>query len=273
MSFERDAARRRLAKLAEPYARPRPLWWRPVPAELDQAIAADRDLRDAARRARAYLVDDVARHVGKLVLPSDLARYTAALLDAPRERFVRPEDIASSADDAPLPLDEDILATVSAPHAYLLTFGLLGLAAGDHLIELGTGTGYGASLASHVVGERGAVTSIEIDPALHARASRVLAAPDAHGAGPVTLIAGDARALAPGVIASARAPGTLRVAVTYALPDPPEDLIRLLPEGGRLCAPVGPMGGWEQSLVLWSREAGVLERSEHGTVRYVAERR
>ena len=131
------------------------------------------------------------------------------------------------ADDAPSPLDWQGLATVSAPHAYLLSYGLLGLGEGDHLLELGSGTGYGAALASRVVGPGGRVTSIEIDPDLHARAARLLAEPDARGPAPVTLLLGDARSLAPGWMALAG--WAIRVVVTYAVSAPPDALVALLP--------------------------------------------
>jgi protein-L-isoaspartate(D-aspartate) O-methyltransferase len=188
----------------------------------------------------------------------------------PRERFVLPEEIAFSADDMPSPLDRAGLATVSAPHAYVLTYGLLGLGEGDHLLELGSGTGYGAALASYLVGASGLVTSIEIDPVLHARAVRLLAHLDARGPAPVILLPGDARARAPGLMSSG-AGRPLRVAVTYALPEDPLPLLDLLPEGGRLVAPV-VSGEEEQILVRWAREGGLLHRTTHGAVRYVSER-
>ena len=42
-------------------------------------------------------------------------RHLRALLEVPREHFVRAEDIERSADDTPLPLDSTGLATISAP--------------------------------------------------------------------------------------------------------------------------------------------------------------
>ena len=68
------------------------------------------------------------------------AHRRGATSTVPRERFVLPEDIAASAADAPCAARLRAgLATVSAPHAYVLTYGLLGLAEGDHLLELGIG--------------------------------------------------------------------------------------------------------------------------------------
>jgi protein-L-isoaspartate O-methyltransferase len=61
------------------------------------------------------------------------------------------------------------------------------------------------------------------------------------------------------------------VAITYAIETPPAEMLAVLPEGGRLVAPVGSEEG--QNLVRWSREGGALQQSVHGAVRYVAERR
>jgi protein-L-isoaspartate(D-aspartate) O-methyltransferase len=263
-----ELARRELAAAAEPWEAARPDPWAPVPPELDRAIAADRRLAAAGRRARADLIRVAGRRLGDLIPPEVVSRYAGALADVPRERFVLPEQIASSAEDEPSPLDRWGLATVSAPHSYILTYGLCGLDAGDHLIELGSGTGYGAALASRVVGPRGRISSIEIDPDLHARAVRLLSDPEVAGPAPITLLSGDARTLAPSLFASRDLP--LRVVVTYALPAPPEPLIALLPEGGALVAPVGDEG--EQVLTRWIREGGTLSRSTHGLVRYVPER-
>lgn len=262
-----------LAALAQRWGRMRADRWAPVPAELDRAIAADAPLAEAARWARRPLVQTVARRLDDLIPVEPGSAFTEALLRVPRERFVLPEDMAYSADDMPLPLDRAGLATVSAPHAYLLTYNLLGLAEGDHLIELGSGTGYGAALASFIVGVGGRVTSVEIDPALHERAARLLAEPDAHGPAPITLLPGDAHLLGPDLVAHASpAQGPVRMAITYAIPRAPEEMLARLPEGGRLVAPVGPSEDG-QNLVRWCREGGALHRSVHGAVRYVAERR
>ena len=261
-----------LATIAARYARAPGERWAPVPEALDHAIAADAELAEACVWARRNLLAEASRRLGGLVGREVLARYAAALLAVPRERFVLPDDLAISADDAPAPLDAEGLSTVSAPHAYLLSYGLLGLGEGDHLVELGTGTGYGAALASHIVGPEGRVTSIEIDPELQARAARLLAEPHARGPAPMTLLCGDARELAPGVLAAAPRDALVEVTVTYALAEAPDWLLAALPDGARLVAPVG-RSEEDQILVRWSRDRGTTRRSVHGSVRYVAERR
>lgn len=274
-----------LVALAAKYGDRRADRWAPVPEELDRAIAEDAALAEAGRLARAPLAAHLAR---RFELP---APYLDAIVRAPRERFVLPEDIAASADDTPLPLDREGQATVSAPHAYLLTYDLLRLGPGDHLLELGTGTGYGAALARLILGPAGRIVSVEIDPALYERAARLLGAtaasePDlparscsragpseAEGLAGITLLCGDGRAIAERVLSSRRAAPEARpwkVAVTYALSEPPAALERELVEGDVLVAPVGALD--RQEIMRIERRGGALHREAHGAVRYVAER-
>ena len=102
------------------------------------------------------------------------AEHLRALELVPRDRFVRIDDLEHAEVDAPLPLDDSGHATISAPHAYLLSYRLLDLRAGDRLLELGSGSGYGAALGAQIVGPSGRVVTIEIDAALAARARDLL---------------------------------------------------------------------------------------------------
>ncbi|MDP9033948.1 MAG: hypothetical protein M3O50_04015 [Myxococcota bacterium] len=219
------------------------------------ASAVSQELREVARGCRLPLVDAIERQLG----PFD-PRHLEALLDVPRERFVRAEDIERSADDAPLPLDDEGFATISAPHAYLLSFRLLELALGDELVELGAGSGYGAALAAFIVGPKGRVITFEIDAVLASAAGRALA-----GEPTVTIVHGDAMASA-GAWRTAK-----KVVVTFAIESVPRSWLDALPEGGRLVAPVGAKEH-EQQLVLVQRQAGRIVESVHGTVRYVQNR-
>jgi protein-L-isoaspartate(D-aspartate) O-methyltransferase len=216
-------------------------------------VVRAQELREVARGCRLGLVESVAQHLG----PFD-DRYLAGLLEVPRERFVRRGDVPRSADDTPLPLDAAGLATISAPHAYLLSFRLVELAPGDSLVELGTGSGYGAALAAFVVGAEGRVLTFEIDPELAAWATDTLAPyPN------VTVGLGDA------VTNAQRWEGASKVVVTFAIDRWPDAWLDALPEGGTIVAPVG---GAEQRLVRTVRRRGRIIHTEHGAVRYVRNR-
>ena len=186
--------------------------------------------------------------------------HLRAICDVERDRFVRDEDRERAELDMPLPLDDSEEATISAPHAYLLSYRLLNLSSGDHLLELGSGSGYGAALASEIVGMTGRVVTIEIDQALATRARDLLAGRDN-----VRTLAGDAIEAAP-LLAESR-----KVVCAFALAQLPERWKQALQPGAVLVAPVGPQD--RQQLVRVTRDAGgALATSHHGAVRYVPNR-
>jgi len=227
--------------------------WRRAPGRPDALLA--QELREVARGCRLRLVDSVARQLGPFP-----ELHQRALLEVPRERFVRPEDIDRSAQDIPLPLDDEGLATISAPHAYLLSFRLLELAPGDSLVELGTGSGYGAALAAFIVGPEGRVVTVEIDPVLFAWARGILS--DQRN---VDVLLEDA------VASAARWGDAKKIVVTFAVEELPRAWLAALPEGGAMVAPVGPRDQ-DQRLVLATRRRGRIVHTEHGVVRYVRNR-
>jgi protein-L-isoaspartate(D-aspartate) O-methyltransferase len=251
------AFRRKMAELLPAQRRE---WLVSLAQKLEQGTGRDdpllmQELREVARGCRLALVDAVARQLG----PFD-ERQLMALLEVPRERFVRIEDVERSAEDIPLALDPAGLATISAPHAYLLSYRLLRLAPGDHLVELGTGSGYGAALAAFIVGSAGKVVTIEIDPDLAAWARRTLSdEPN------VQVVEGDA-------IESAQQWGDAhKVAITFAVERLPAAWLEALPEGGLLVAPVGALDR-DQRLVLVTKRQGRIAETDHGAVRYVKNR-
>ncbi len=184
------------------------------PAAQRRALLVDHDLAAAARAAREQSA------------PSSPLRD--AIVKVPRERFVREEDIAYSADDRALPLGDG--ATISALHAYLTSFTALELAPGDDLVELGGGSGYGAAVAAEIVGPHGSVRTFEIDEALATLAGELLEPwPNARA------IHGDAHALG--------WRGAKKVSVAFAVEAIPPAWIDALAVGGSLVAPVvGPTG-------------------------------
>lgn len=213
----------------------------PIPVEADVDFAA------FSRGARAK----VLREAG-IDLDDDVGR---AVRDVPRERFVPLEVLTEAHRDRALALDESGKATISAMHAYVASFRALGLGEGDALVDLGGGTGYGAAVAAQVVGERGAVTTIEIDPALSARAAATLAE---HAN--VRVIAGDAHD-------TSLWRGATKVTVGFDAGAVPPAWIEALAPGGRL---VVPCAG--ELVVIDKRDDGAVLRRSLGRVVYVADR-
>jgi protein-L-isoaspartate(D-aspartate) O-methyltransferase len=186
---------------------------------------------------RREIIDDVAR-VARLD-PAD--PILAAILETPRERFVPLDEIAASVRDEPVVLDASGLATISAMHAYARSFSLLQVTAGDRVLDLGAGTGYGTTLLSRLVGETGAVVGLELDAALVQRGAPEVAelTPNA------TYGQGDA--LDPKTWPASAATCT-KVTVGFAVPALPDAWLTALPEGTRIVAPVGE--GDTQRLVV-----------------------
>lgn len=250
------AFRQKMASLAQSERR---LWLASLAARLRQEPppAGDifwQELREVARGCRLSLSESIRAEHGDDVDPA----HALALLEVPRERFVRPEDIDRSSDDTPLPLDDEGHSTISAPHAYALMYRVLALSKGDSFVELGTGTGYGAALAAFITGCE--VRTFEIDPDLCARAVAALS-----GVHLVTVVCADA-------ISSSRTWGSARkVCATFAVDRIPRPWLDALPEGGRLVAPVGS-DRLTQRMMLFERIGGRIVRSDHGAVRYVRNR-
>jgi protein-L-isoaspartate(D-aspartate) O-methyltransferase len=221
-----------------------------------QSALLAQELREVARGCRLPLVEAVQKNLG----PFD-PLHLRALLEVPREGFVRNDDVERSAEDTPLPLDDAGLSTISAPHAYLLSFRLLELAPGDSLVELGTGSGYGAALAAFIVAPKGRVVTFEIDADLAGWAERTLAdQPN------VRVVQGDA------VASASRWGDATKVVATFAVESLPDGWIAALPRGASLVAPVGARDR-DQRLVLVRRDpGGRVVQTEHGTVRYVRNR-
>jgi protein-L-isoaspartate(D-aspartate) O-methyltransferase len=176
-------------------------------------------------------------------LRSELIR--AAMLKVPREDFIPPLYRDYAYLEVPLPLPGES-ATISCPHSYPLFYEALELDEGHRFLEVGLGSGYGAALAREIVGDRGLVVSLEIDPVTFSFARRNL---EEAGYRDIELVNGDG-----GLGWSQRAPYD-RICVTAACPEVPPPLKEELAPGGRLAAPVMTAEG--QDLVL-------LERGDEG---------
>ena len=205
--------------------------------------------------------DAMLARIGERIGPVRAA-YRDALLQVDRARYVRAVDRAAAWVDEPLPLDTphgSAVATISAPHVYALGFDALDLVAGDRLLELGSGSGYGAALAAHVVGPQGLVTTVEVDPSFVALTARLDAAL------PNVRVVHDDGLQRPDLVAAHD-----KCWLTFSVDALPEALTAAIPEGGVLVAPVGP--GVDQRFVRVRRRDGRLHVDDLGAVRFVRAR-
>ncbi len=185
------------------------------------------------------------------------SRIKQALLSVRREEFI-PEEYRDYAYlEVPLPLPGK-LATISCPHSYPLFYEPLGLDLGHRFLEVGVGSGYGAALAREVVGDKGLVVSMEIDPLTYAYAKGTLARAGYHD---VLLIQGDG-----GQGYEPLSPYD-RIAITAACTEIPPPLIEQLAIGGKLISPVIEQG--VQTLTLIEKEAAGVNRIRICEVLYV----
>jgi protein-L-isoaspartate(D-aspartate) O-methyltransferase len=181
-----------------------------------------------------------------------------ALLKVRREQFIPPEYRDHAYEEIPLPLPGSH-ATISCPHSYPLFYEPLGLDDGQRFLEVGTGSGYGAAVAREVVGPRGSVVTLEIDPVTHEFARRNLARA---GYRDVVLVLGD------GGLGYPPAAPYDRIAVTAACDPVPPPLFEQLKPDGRLIAPV--QAGAVQWLALFEKHDCGLARRELCEVLYMA---
>jgi protein-L-isoaspartate(D-aspartate) O-methyltransferase len=131
--------------------------------------------QDESRMYRRALVETLRRE-GHLSSP----RVTAALLSVPRELFVPGlplEEVYRPSDAIVIKrVDGVSVSSVSAPEVIALMLEQLNPQPGDHILEIGAGSGYNAALLAHLVGETGKVVSLDIDEDLVADARDHLAA-------------------------------------------------------------------------------------------------
>jgi protein-L-isoaspartate(D-aspartate) O-methyltransferase len=156
-------------------------------------------------------------------------RVLTAMRCVPRERFV-PRHVADAAyQDTPLPIG--LGQTISAP--LIVAFSAAALQAGPdaHVLEIGTGSGYGAAVLSRC---HRSVVTIERHAELADRARAALAAT---GCDNVEVRTGDGALGAPD-----RAPFDGIVVTAMAKDKPPRALLEQLGPDAALICPVGRRG-------------------------------
>ncbi len=197
-------------------------------------------------RERMVATQIAARGVGD-------EQVLAAMRRVPRHLFVPAEVRGSAYSDYPLPIGHG--QTISQPYIVAMMTSLLQIQPDDHLLEIGSGSGYQAAVLGILARE---VISIERIPEVAQLARKNLA--DA-GITNVTVVIGDGTLGFPG---GAPYDGVLITAATPSIPSP---LVEQLAEGGRIVAPVGSRD--LQELVRLTRKGHDLTRESFGGVVFV----
>jgi protein-L-isoaspartate(D-aspartate) O-methyltransferase len=161
-------------------------------------------------------------------------RVLAAMDRVPRELFVPEKQRDHAYDDAALPIGEG--QTISQPYMVARICEALGLTGSEHVLDVGTGSGYQAAVL----------------PALaeRARANLVVA-----GYSGVRVHVGDGSRGLPD-----RAPFDA-IAVAAAAPELPQSLYDQLEPRGRLVVPVGRRGMQRLEVIVRSPEGPAILRS------------
>ena len=174
-------------------------------------------------------------------------RVLAAMERVPRELFVPPDVRDHAYADAALPIGGG--QTISQPYMVARICEALALAGNEHVLDVGSGSGYQAAVLAELAAE---VDTIERIPELAELARANLAAA---GYGRVRVHVGDGTRGLP-----ERAPFDA-IAVAAAAPELPQMLYEQLEPRGRLVVPVGRRRVQRLEVVVRSPEGPAVIRS------------
>jgi protein-L-isoaspartate(D-aspartate) O-methyltransferase len=165
------------------------------------------------------------------------AAVAAAFLAVRRHKFLPGLGAAQAYRDAAIVIksDSDGLPVSAGTQPALMAVMLeqLGVAPGQRVLEIGTGTGYNAALLAHLVGDQHSVVTVEIDRDVAERARAALASA---GFGGVTVLCADGAAGTP-----EQAPFD-RIIVTAGAWDIPPAWLSQLAADGRIVLPLSVRG-------------------------------
>ncbi|MCX2969413.1 MULTISPECIES: methyltransferase, FxLD system [Streptomyces] len=202
----------------------------------------NRDTTEApsADRLRSQLIDQLVEE-GSVRTP----RVEEAMRAVPRHLFVPNAPLEKAYGNAPVntKFDESgaSISCASQPDIVGMMLEQLDVQPGQNILELGAGTGFNAGLLGHLVGEKGHVTTIDVDEDIVDGARGGLAAADIHN---VEVILGD------GALGHApQAPYDRIEATVGAHGVPPAWLDQLAP-GGRLLIPLRLRGSVSRSIAF-----------------------
>jgi len=166
----------------------------------------------------------------------------------PRELFLPPDARHLAYEDSALPIAEG--QTISQPYMVAIMSEALRVQPHEHVLEVGTGSGYQAAVLALLAGT---VISVERHPALAERASALLRD---LGLRNISVVIGDGSRGWPG-----QAPYDA-ILVTAGAPTVPDNLVAQLAPGGRLLVPVGDPKQQMLMRVTNQGQEGPIKREE-----------
>ncbi|MFN8637895.1 MAG: protein-L-isoaspartate(D-aspartate) O-methyltransferase [Dehalococcoidia bacterium] len=194
-------------------------------------------------RRREAMVLEVAREV------SD-PRVLEAMRAIPRERFVPPDLQAYAYENEPLPIG--LAQTISQPLIVGMMTEALALTGSEHVLEIGTGSGYQAAVLARLAHD---IVTVEVFDDLRLRATEAL----------TVLGVTNVRCLPATEELGAPDLGPFdAIIVTAAAPAVPPSLLAQLAPGGRLVVPVGTRTQQELVVVTRNAEGSLRTRSLGG---------
>jgi protein-L-isoaspartate(D-aspartate) O-methyltransferase len=192
---------------------------------------------------------------GIVALGVDEPAIVAAMSAVPRHEFVPAEFLDQAYENHPLPIG--LGQTISQPYIVALMSEQASIAAGDKVLEVGTGSGYQAAVLAELSTE---VYTIEILGPLSASAAERL---QRLGYERVRTRHGDGYDGWP-----EEAPFDA-ILVTAAPDHVPPPLVDQLAVGGVMVIPIGPVGGYQELWRIERLDAQQVQATSLGGVRFV----
>ena len=180
------------------------------------------------------------------------SRVLEAMRKVPRHLFV-PENLRARAyRDSPLPIGEG--QTISQPYIVALMTESLDLLPGDRVLEIGTGSGYQASILAELTSQ---VFTVEIKERLYNSATRILSARYPEN---VRTLLGD------GYYGWEQQAPFDAIMITAAVDHIPPPLIQQLKEGGRLILPLGNPFSYQNLVLVTKQEDDITVKQITGVL-------
>jgi protein-L-isoaspartate(D-aspartate) O-methyltransferase len=177
----------------------------------------------------------------------------AEAMDAvPRAGFLPGRDRSRAGFDGPIQIGHG--QTNSQPRTVEAMLRLLDVRRGQHVLDVGTGSGWTTGLLAHLTGPTGSVLGVELVPELAEWGAANLGT--SYGWASI-------RAAAPGVLGVPEAAPYDRILVSAEAASLPDALVDQLGEQGRMVCPVAG------TMLLVVRDGEAVTVTRHGSYRFV----